>query len=338
MKFLFKLLVFLIVLAGGAVVGAYYLYKKDDVSYAELEQRYATQPSKFVDLPSGIRVHFRDQGNPLGRTLVLVHGFAVSLETWEPWVKQLSGDYRMVTLDLPAHGLTRSPPGYVPSVIKYADLVAEFAALIGLDKYTLVGHSMGGHTAWLLALRHPEKLDALVLLDAGGWFDLRAVQDLPPAFRVVNDERLAPYLANLDPRPLLKNGLEAAFVDKSMVTNGMVDRYADLARAPGNRTMLGTLMRSSDPESLATKEKLMAISVPTLILWGDKDAVVPMSDAQKFKEAIPNSSVIIYQNVGHLPQEESAEKSARDLKSFLDGLQPANDGIAPAKGDLSQRS
>src|SRR5690606_27052754 len=117
------------------------------------------------ELPSGARIHYRDQGNPQGQPLLLIHGFGVNLESWEPWVNVLSAEYRLVSLDLPGHGLTRVPEAYQPSPSNFADVSAEFAAVLGLTKYTVVGNSLGGNVAWQLALRHPTQLDALVLVD-----------------------------------------------------------------------------------------------------------------------------------------------------------------------------
>jgi pimeloyl-ACP methyl ester carboxylesterase len=321
MKLLIKLLLILIILVGAALYGAFQYLKKGDIAYAELETRYANAASKFVDLPSGVRMHYRDQGNSQGRTLLLIHGFGVNLETWEPWVKLLSSDYRLVSLDLPGHGLTRAPADYQPSLTNFADVSAQFAALLGLSKYTVVGNSMGGHTAWLMALRYPATVEALVLSNAGGWYDRGEREEAPMIFRLINDERLAPYLAQIDPRPLMKNGLEAAFADKSQVTNRIVNRYSDMALAPGHRSTLGGIARSMSPEVLATKEKLAAIKMPTLIIWGEKDEIIPVGDAQKFKDAIPGSTLVIYPNIGHLPYEEAPEASARDLRKFLGGSQ-----------------
>jgi pimeloyl-ACP methyl ester carboxylesterase len=318
MKLLFKLLLTLTVLIGAALYGAFQYLKKADTSYAELERRYATAASKFVDLSSGVRLHYRDQGNPQGRTLLLIHGFGINLETWEAWVKLLSNDYRLVSLDLPGHGLTRAPAGYQPSLTSFADVTAQFAAQQGLGRYTVVGNSMGGHTAWLMALRHPAAVEALVLSNAGGWSEAQRSGQAPLVFRLINDEHLAPYLAQIDPRPLMKNGLEAAFADKSRVTNRIVNRYSDMALAPGHRMLLGGIVRSMNPAVRASKEKLAGIKVPTLILWGEKDEVIPVRNAQKFKDAIPGSTMVIYPNIGHLPYEEAPELSVKDLKAFLE--------------------
>jgi pimeloyl-ACP methyl ester carboxylesterase len=231
----------------------------------------------------------------------------------------LSNDYRLISLDLPGHGLTRAPQNYQPTISNFADASAQLAAVLGLEKYTVVGNSMGGHTAWILALRHRANVEALVLSDAGGWYDSEGSVTQPWVFRLINNDYIAPYLANIDPKPLMKNGLEAAFADKSMATNRLVNRYSDMALAPGHRPMLGAITRGVSQEEVASKEKLALIKVPTLILWGDKDELVPVSNARKFNEAIAGSKVIIYPNIGHLPYEEAAEASARDLRAFLGG-------------------
>ncbi len=85
------------------------------IPYSTLEARYASPASRYMDLPGGLHVHYRDQGRRDGPVLVLVHGFSASLHAWEPWVQRLSPDYRIVSLDLPGHGLTRAPDDYVPS-------------------------------------------------------------------------------------------------------------------------------------------------------------------------------------------------------------------------------
>ncbi len=118
-------------------------------------------------MKNGARAHFRIQGNPDGRTLVLLHGFGVNLETWEPWVKELSGEYRLISVDQPGHGLTQAPAEYLPTMPAFVDFVDEFAGAIGLTRFTVGGNSMGGVMAWGLALRHPDRVDALMLVDAG---------------------------------------------------------------------------------------------------------------------------------------------------------------------------
>jgi pimeloyl-ACP methyl ester carboxylesterase len=176
---------------------------------------------------------------------------------------------------------------------------------------------MGGHTAWMMALRHPDHVDGLVLVDAAGWMTLDPNQPRPLVFRIINNPTLQPWLDSLDLKLFLRSGLKAAFEDKTRVSDAMIDRYSDFALAPGHRQILGGVLRAITPAVGATKEKLAAIQMPTIILWGDKDLLIPVANAKKFQEAIAGSSTIIYPNVGHLPHEESPQKSVRDLLRFL---------------------
>lgn len=317
MKTLLRVILALVALAAIVVVGGYFAMKRDDIPYATLEQEYANPADKFIDLPSGARAHYRIQGKADGRTLVLIHGFGVNLETWEPWVKELGGEYRLISVDLPGYGLTRTPDGYKTSIAGFADFIDEFAGAIGLTRFTAVGNSMGGNTAWVLALRHPARVDALVLIDASGWRDDARAGPPPLVFQLLNNRMLAPRLADIDPKPLVKSGLEAAVVNKAYVTDAMVTRYADFVRAPGHRQMIVARRPGGDTDAVASKEKLAAIGVPTLILWGDQDKLVPPADAQKFADAIKGSKLIMYKNIGHIPHEELAAQSASDLKTFL---------------------
>ncbi len=127
-----------------------------DIPYEELEARYGSETSRYMEMPDGVRVHYRDEGNPDAEiTLVMVHGFAASLHAWEPWVARLENDYRLVSLDLPGHGLTRAPAGYQASPEGQLAVVDAVAGKLGLDPFVLAGNSMGGGVAWRYGLAHP---------------------------------------------------------------------------------------------------------------------------------------------------------------------------------------
>ena len=134
---------FLIVLAAiAALVGFGYVeFTASDIPRAALEAKYATPPSQFVSLPDGARVHYRIRGAPTAPTLVLLHGSNATLFTWEPWSKTLSDHFRVVSLDLPGHGLTGPVPNSDYSGKAMAVFVAEFADRIGLGKFAIAGNS-----------------------------------------------------------------------------------------------------------------------------------------------------------------------------------------------------
>ena len=116
---------------------------------------------------------------------------------------------------------------------------------------------------------------------------------------------------------LTRSGLESSYTDQSFVTDELVDRYVSLARAPGHRATLLRLMADRDARADATPELMTQIKVPTLILWGRDDNLVPVAHAQKFADTISGSKLVVYDGVGHLPQEENAAESIEDVREFM---------------------
>jgi pimeloyl-ACP methyl ester carboxylesterase len=250
--------------------------------------------------------------------LLLIHGFSASLHTWEPWVERLGDRYRILSLDLPGHGLTRAPAGYQASMEAFRDIVAEFARAQELTRFAIAGSSMGGNVAWEYALAHPGQVEALILVDASGWEDTREeTREEPTIFKLLRNPTLGPILRDLDNTRLIRQGLETSFADPAFVDETMVARYSELARAPGHRDILLQLTLGFRARNYATTERLAPLSMPVLILWGDQDRLVPPEHAQLFREAIPQAQLIMFENVGHIPQEEVADTSATAVDEFL---------------------
>jgi pimeloyl-ACP methyl ester carboxylesterase len=318
LKIVGGVVVLLLIVAG---VG-WAMMRKPDIPYPTLEQKYANAQSRYVELPGGVRAHYRDQGNPKGPVLVLVHGFYVSLETWEPWVKRLGKDYRIVTVDLPGHGLTRAPKGYAYSLNANVGFLDAFARKQGLEHFVLGGSSMGGDVAWRYALAHPERLKGLILVDAAGWPDTRPGHDKAPAgLETMRNPVMRLLLRDLDSSKQAGAGLRAAYFDPKFAPDALVTRDIELSRAPGHRDAILDLALGYGKD-YATPARLAAIKLPTLILAGEKDQLVPPANASRFATAIPGSRLILYPNTGHVPQEEAADRSAADVAAFLAGLNP----------------
>lgn len=303
-----------VVIALGA---GYLVLKRDDIPYATLEEKYGGPASAYLDLPDGVRVHYRDQGNPNGPALVLVHGFSASLHAWEPWVERLGPTYRIVSLDLPGHGLTRAPPCYRASITGYGEVVDALAQHLQLQRFTLAGNSMGGEVAWNYALAHPDKLEGLILVDAAGW-PSREPRGPPGAAQLMEAPVIGPALRRLDARALFAQGLRMSFADPAFVDDAMIDRYWELARAPGHRDILFTIRR--DGEDTRT---LGDILTPTLILWGEEDRLISVSDARRFADVLLHMDLITYPDVGHIPMEEAPDQSAADVAAFLERIHAA---------------
>src|SRR6202171_338422 len=136
-----------------------------DIPLTALLPEYGAAPSKFVEI-EGMRIHYRDEG--AGSPLVLLHGFGSSLYTWDGWVRQLAGTRRLIHLDLPGFGLTGPAPDGDYRTERYAHVVAALLDRLGVERIDVAGNSMGGRTALMFALAHPERVRKLILVDAGG--------------------------------------------------------------------------------------------------------------------------------------------------------------------------
>jgi pimeloyl-ACP methyl ester carboxylesterase len=307
------------VLAVLVVVAGFALYRPD-IPYARLEAKYAGPTSKFADLPGGVRMHYRDDGDPTKPVIMLVHGYGDSFMSWDRWIQRLSPDFRVITIDLPGHGLTRAPAGYQPSPDKYADLVDALAAKLNLPPFAIAGNSMGGGVAWQVAVRYPQRLNALVLVDAAGW-PASTLTKPPLAFRLLQSPIGVFLLKHIETRPITSAALQADVVDKSLITPAFVDRWVEVQRAPGHRDILMG-MRPGE-HSAATAAVLGRIAVPTLVLHGDQDTIIKPESGRKFAAAIPGAKLITYPDAGHLPQVEIPDRSAADVAAFLKAQIPA---------------
>lgn len=319
MKTLAKVLTGIVVVLVVLLTAGWLALRRPDIPFTTLQAKYGNSASRYMDLPGGLKVHYRDQGRRDGPTLVLVHGFAASLHTWEPWVQRLGSQYRIITLDLPGFGLTSAPEGYSLNRSGFVDVVDQVTAKLGVTKFVLAGNSMGGGVAWNYALAHPDKLQGLVLVDAAGWPQQRSDgRDGPFIFKVLRHPVGRFLIKDLDTTAMTRAGLQDAFAPTpEMVDQAMVARYVEMSRAPGHKDIILNLMSGFDPADAATKDKLGRITAPTLILHGDTDKLIPVGNAMLFGDAIPGSTVIIYPKVGHVPMEQVADKSAADLDAWL---------------------
>jgi pimeloyl-ACP methyl ester carboxylesterase len=299
------------------VFGSFALLRRADIPYATLEERWAAPGSHYLDLPGGVHLHYLDQGNHAGQTVLLLHGFAMSTDTWAAWSTRLGHDYRVISLDLPGFGLTRTPQGESYSYQDDADVVEAFAKAKHLDKVVVAGSSMGGGVAWRFALAHPDQTRGLILVDSSGWPEAASPVLQNPLVRAAQTPALGPLVLQLDNRSTLRSGFRNAFANPAPVDDAYVARYAELSRAPGRRALWIALLTDWARQDFATPERLARIKAPTLILWGEQDRLLPQADGRRFVAAIPGAHLIVYPGVGHLPQEEAADRSAADVTAFL---------------------
>jgi pimeloyl-ACP methyl ester carboxylesterase len=280
-----------------------------DLDRSALERSYLAAPTDMVQV-QGVNLHVRDSGPRDAPAVLMLHGFGGSLQTWDAWANDLSGQLRVIRLDLPGSGLSHPDPTGDYSDGRSIQLVLALMDQLQLTRASVVGHSMGGRIAWTLAATHPERVAKLVLVAPDGFASPGAAYGEKPEVPITMQ-----LMRFTLPKWLLRLNLEPAYAKATAMTNERATRYHDLMLAPGSRQALIARMQQSvlvDPVPL-----LQRISAPTLLLWGKQDAMIPFTNAADYTQAIPHSQLVAFDGVGHLPQEEAPEQSLPPLRDFL---------------------
>ncbi|MBC7992239.1 MAG: alpha/beta fold hydrolase [Rhizobacter sp.] len=274
-----------------------------------LDARYLAAPGDMVQLGAW-RLHVRDSGPKDAPAVILIHGFGSSLHTWEPWAQGLSATHRVIRFDLPGSGLSLPDPAGDYTDTRTAELLIALMDRLGLQRASLVGHSIGGRIAWTFAAQHPQRVDKLVLVSPDGFaspgFAYGKPPEVPAALKLMR---------HVLPKPVLRMNLLPAYADPSALTDELLTRYHDLMLGPGNRDALLTRLQQTvlaDPVPLLNR-----IRAPVLLIWGERDAMIPFANSADYLKAIPGSRLLALPSVGHLPQEEAASASLAPLSGFL---------------------
>ena len=310
-----------------------------DRSVDSLVTMWAPPPSDFMYV-KGQFVHYRDEGPRTDPTpLVLLHGTAASLHTWQGWVAELRGRRRVITFDMPGFGLTGPFTGqYTPDdyhADKLARFTLDFLDALHVQRFVVGGNSLGGDVAWRIATLAPARVDKLILVDATGY---RFVPEVEPAgFRFARVPVLNRLGEFLTPRSVVEDGLKSVYADPSRVTGALVDRYFELLTREGNRHAFNIGMQQAATDF--APERIKTLKLPTLILWGAQDRLVPPVNAAHFHDDIAGSQVVIFPGLGHVPQEEDARISVAPVRTFL-GLDPqtGSGALPPASAPSQARS
>lgn len=306
---------------------AYVLLRTPDTDPAEMRAKYGGAPSQFVELDHGLTVHLRDEGRPDGLPVILLHGSNADLHTWQPWVDRLKQDYRVIRFDQIGHGLTGPAPDGDYRAAAMIEVVDRIAGRLKLGQFVLAGNSMGGAIAVGYAMEHPGRLSGLVLIDAGG-APKKDNERGNIGFKLAATPGINAVMQSVTPRSLVERSLDQSVSNKAVVTEAAVDRYWELLRYPGNRA--ATMARFSAPRETFDAEDLAKVDVPTLILWGEEDALISLEGAQFFHRGIRGSKLVTFPGIGHLPHEEAAKVSVDVLIGWLAAL-PRTAVIDPLK-------
>lgn len=289
------------------------IYWAPDRPVSELAARWAPPPSQFIEL-EGMQVHLRDEGprdDP--SPLLLLHGTSSSLHTWEPWVQALREKHRVISVDLPGYGLTGPFPDGDYRLEHYTRFVEELLDARGVRHAVLVGNSFGGQVAIAMALDRPARVDKLILVDALAYPGDPA--SVPIGFRIARTPGLNLLMRYMLPRRVVEDSLRNVMGDPSKVTPELVDRYFDMSVRAGNRASLPARFMYLPTEASAAR--IRQISKPTLILWGGRDRLIPPGNGERLHRDIAGSQLVMFPELGHVPQEEDPVVSVAAALEFL---------------------
>jgi len=279
----------------------------------DLRARWAPPPSQF--LPIGqLVVHVRDEGprdDPM--PIVLLHGTSDSLHTWDGWTQVLRQQRRVIRFDLPGFGLTGPDPRADYSVAADVRFVLAVLDHLGVVRCVLGGNSLGGQIAWRTALAAPQRVGSLLLVDAGGY--RLQPQELPLAFRLARSEPMALVLEKLLPRGVVLSSVRNVYADAAKVTPELVDRYYDMALHAGNRRALMQRFAVVEPDQSA---RIRELAQPTLVLWGDRDRLIPLQAGTQFARDIAGAKLVVFEGLGHLPHQEDPDGTVIEVLKFLE--------------------
>lgn len=285
-----------------------------------LKARYASPDSgsRFIEL-DGFNVHYRDEGSRDKPVLVMIHGVVASLHTWDGWISAFAPHYRIIRFDVPGFGLTgpkRDGDYSAERMMRVFGLLLDY---LGIAKASIAGNSLGGYIAWNFALSAPERVDKLVLIDPAG-YPMAKVPWMIAAAALPGATWAMPLWM---PRALIAQGIKEVYGEPGRIKPGVVDRYYDLTRRPGNRRAMmdifRVLLKVNREELHTTPERVAKIQAPTLLMWGDRDRWISPKHVPLWQRDLPGIQVKTYAGVGHIPMEEIPERTAADALRFLQG-------------------
>jgi len=309
LRFLAYTAVVLIIVSLIGTAVATWIYR--DIPAAELEAKYASPASRFINI-GGVRTHYRDEGS--GPVVVLLHANFGNLIGWDPWVEILKDNYRVVRLDMTSHGLTGPDPTGDYTTERTLNVVEKFIDAMSLERFSIGGTSMGGTIAIHYANRHPDRIENLILLSPGSLEGKERKSggrgDVPNA---------AYILKYIMPRALPEFMLRSGFGDKSKLTNELIDRWYDMWMREGNREAQLDRLRQYKPGDI--EDLIRELRAPTLLMWGEANTTAKFEQAAHFRELLENVeslTFISYPGVGHMAVQEAGEQTGRDVRRFLD--------------------
>ncbi len=286
----------------------------------------------------GHSVGYRMAGD--GPVLLLIHGIAGSSAAWREVMPTLAQRFTVVAPDLIGHGHSAKPLGDY-SLGAYASGMRDLLGALGIARASVVGQSFGGGVALQLAYQHPECCERLVLVDSGGLG--REVSWMLRFMTLPGSEFLMPVIFPSfvrDKGNELSRQLHARGVRMGRLAE-MWNAYSSLTESANRHAFVRTLRAVIDPggQTVSADDRLyLAAQMPTLIIWGEQDTIIPVAHAYAAHQAIPGSRLEVIAGAGHFPHVEAPERFLEVLIDFLDTTEPAHFGAADLQHLLRHRA
>lgn len=302
--------------AVGSLIAWKFLTRAREVSWDDHAGEIHHPDHSHFTAVDGLRVHYQEFGDRDHPTLLLIHGYTASTYVWHTCAPQLARrGFHVVALDLIGFGFSSKPAWFDYTITSQARVVSRFMNRLGIGRATVVGSSYGGAVAATLALDYPEYVEKLVLVDA-------VCNDDPknhPILRLVNlpgvGELLSPFL--IDSKRFLKRRMQGTLAPENhhLITQERIDAVRrPLHAADGHHSILQTARAW---QACRIQEDAGLINQPTLIIWGEDDSVIPIHNGEKLHGEILNSRFVVFENCGHVPQEEKADDFVEVVSSFV---------------------
>lgn len=255
-----------------------------------------------------------------GRPLLCIHGFGASLYSWRNFVAPFGKDNQLILIDLKGCGKSPKPKDTKYSTGDHADLLKQFILEYDLKDLTLIGNSLGGALSLLITIRLTEagelwRLRSIVLIDAGAY-----KQYIPSFLRLLSLPILNAPAYVLPGRLIAERVLRLAYYDPKKITQEQIKAYANPLSEPGARhALIQTAMKLVPPNFDELAAKYKQIQLPTLIIWGRQDKIIPLIVGEMLDRDIPNSILKVIEQCGHAPQEEKPEETIALISDFIKG-------------------
>jgi pimeloyl-ACP methyl ester carboxylesterase len=275
-----------------------------DIPVAELKAKYG-QDSTYIEV-LGTQVRVKESGR--GEPLLLLHGFAASADTWDGWRAYLGRHYRVIAVDIPPFAITGPLVGRQMSPDELQNFMDALVAKLELNQFYLGGNSLGGYISWRYAVRHPEQVKKLILVDSAGYPHAK-----PLPVKLMEMPVLRNITAHLSPYFLVADSVRDVYGSRENVTDAQIQRYHDMMRREKSRAAVSDLMSALVFDGQGMKD----VKVPTLIIWGGRDRWIPAAHAALFHQDIPGSQLVMFDELGHIPMEEDPARTAVAVSRFL---------------------